>query len=81
MVQPIINKHCTSCHSTRPTDPAFAEPPLGLALDSYEHIRTAAPKIKQRAVDSDTMPLGNATGMTTEERAILGRWIDGGAAE
>ena len=81
MVQPIIDKHCTSCHSMKPTNPAFTEPPLGLALDSYEHIKVAAPKIKQRAVDTDTMPLGNPTGMTAQERAILGQWIDGGAAE
>lgn len=81
LVQPIIDKHCTSCHSMKPTNPAFTEPPLGLALDSYEHIKGAAPKIKQRAVDTDTMPLGNPTGMTAEERAILGRWIDAGAAE
>lgn len=78
-VQPIIAKHCAACHSSKPTNPAFTEPPLGLVLDTYEHVKTAAPKIKQRAVDTDTMPLGNTTGMTAEERATLGKWIDDGA--
>jgi uncharacterized membrane protein len=30
-------------------------------------------------VDTKTMPLGNMTGMTDDERAILGRWIAEGA--
>ena len=36
-------------------------------------------RIKAVAVDSTAMPLGNATGMTPEERTILGRWIAEGA--
>jgi len=32
-----------------------------------------------RAVESKTMPLGNMTGMTDDERVVLGRWIDQGA--
>lgn len=80
-VRPIIAKHCSGCHSSKPSNPAFTEPPLGLMLDTYDHVRTAAPKIKQRAVDTDSMPLGNSTGMTPAERATLGRWIAGGAAE
>ena len=80
-VEPIIAKHCSACHSSKPTNPAFTEPPLGLVLDSYEHVKTAAPKIKQRAVDTDTMPLGNVTGMTPDDRAVLGRWIDAGAPQ
>ena len=77
-VQLIVAKHCTSCHSSKPTNPAFTEPPLGLVLDSYDHVKTAAPKIKLRAVDTDSMPLANATGMSAAERAKLGVWIDSG---
>ena len=32
-----------------------------------------------RAVETKTMPLGNLTGMTDAERAVLGRWIAQGA--
>lgn len=80
-VAPIIARHCASCHSFRPTDPAFAAPPLGLALDSYEHVRAAAPRIRQQAVDTEAMPLGNATGMTAAERMALGQWIEQGAKD
>jgi uncharacterized membrane protein len=38
-----------------------------------------APRIRVRAVEQRTMPPGNRTGMTEEERALLRRWIDGGA--
>jgi len=80
-VQPIVTKHCAACHSSKPTNPAFTEPPLGLVLDSYEHVKAAAPKIKQRAVETDSMPLGNATGMTPADRAKLGAWIESGTRE
>ena len=80
-VSPVIQKHCTSCHSANPTDPAFSDAPLGLALDSYEQVRNAAAKIKQQTVDADTMPLGNTTGMTEAERALVGQWLERGAPQ
>lgn len=78
-VAPIFAKHCEGCHSAHPTNPAVTAPPLGLLLDSYEHTHAAAARIKAMAVDTETMPLGNPTGMTKAERAALGRWIDAGA--
>lgn len=80
-VQPLIAKHCAGCHSTHPSHPEFPAPPLGLVLDSYPHVRAAAPRIKAVAVDSEIMPLGNITGMTKEERAQLGAWIAAGAPQ
>jgi uncharacterized membrane protein len=52
---------------------------LGATFDNPEKIRTYAPKIRERAVLSTSMPLGNETGMTVEERAQLGAWINQGA--
>ena len=52
------------CHSPHPTNPAFAAPPLGVMLDSYDHARMFAPRIRGVAVDAQIMPLGNTTGMT-----------------
>ena len=77
-IQPLLATHCAGCHSPHPTNPAFSTPPLGLVLDSYEHVAAASAKIKARAVDSETMPLGNATHMTRAERDRLGAWIAGG---
>ena len=74
-VQPLFHRHCSACHSPHPTNPAFAAPPLGVMLDSYEHARMFAPRVRQVAVDAQIMPLGNTTGMTLAERARLGQWI------
>jgi len=78
-VAPIFAKHCIACHSSRPTNPAFAAPPLGVLLDSQLHAHAVAPRIQKVAVDAEVMPLGNTTGMTRAERDTLGRWIAAGA--
>jgi uncharacterized membrane protein len=77
--QAIVQKHCVMCHSASPTHAGFSAPPLGATFDNPEHIRTYAPKIRERAVTSTSMPLGNETGMTVQERAQLGAWINQGA--
>ena len=77
-VEPLLAKHCVACHSPHPTNAAFTAPPLGVLLDSYEHASTVAPRIRKVAVDAEIMPLGNMTGMTKEERAVLGAWITQG---
>jgi uncharacterized membrane protein len=74
-IRPILAARCATCHSAHPTSPDFRSPPLGLVLDSWEHVSAAAAKIKARAVDTETMPLGNRTGMTKAERQTLGAWI------
>lgn len=75
----ILRARCVSCHAAAPTDPAFAAPPLGVVLDSPEQVRAHADRIAVRAVQTRTMPLGNLTGMTDAERALLGAWIAQGA--
>lgn len=75
----VVQKHCLSCHSSAPTDEIFKVAPLGAIFETPEQIQAYAQKIKARSVDSHTMPLGNKTGMTLEERQILGAWIAQGA--
>ena len=74
-VQVIVRTHCIACHSANPTNPAFASPPNGVAYDTPEELRRYAPRIYERAVATDSMPLGNMTGMTRAERDRLGAWI------
>ncbi|HEX8239528.1 MAG TPA: urate hydroxylase PuuD [Allosphingosinicella sp.] len=71
-VEPILATHCAGCHNV----PA---PPLGVSLDSWEHVSAASARIKRMAVDSQAMPLGNPTGMTPAERQKLGAWIAAGS--
>jgi uncharacterized membrane protein len=78
-VQPIIAKHCVTCHSATPTHDGITEAPKGVAFDTPEEIRLHAEMIKKQTVLSDIMPLGNETGMTSTERRMLGAWVDRGA--
>jgi len=80
-IEPVLAKHCSGCHSQRPTNPAFTAPPLGAVLDSYAHVRALAPRIKAVTVDSEVMPLGNSTGMTRTERQMLADWIERGTPQ
>jgi uncharacterized membrane protein len=75
----IIERRCITCHAAHPTNPSFPQPPSGIVLEEPRRIRTLAPRILVRAVVTRTMPLGNLTGMTDEERAALGAWIAQGA--
>jgi uncharacterized membrane protein len=75
----ILARRCRTCHSATPTDDVFHSPPSGVTFDSPASIQAYAPRILLRAVVAQTMPLGNKTEMTPEERETLGRWIDQGA--
>jgi uncharacterized membrane protein len=77
--QKIIIDRCSTCHSSRPTDDQFRQPPNDVKFDTPGDIVRLAPRIKERAVVTDTMPFLNKTKMTAEERAKLGAWIDQGA--
>jgi uncharacterized membrane protein len=74
----IVQQRCVPCHSAHPTRVAAA--PQGIELDTGAQIHVQASAIERVAVDSQLMPLGNATGMTPAERAELGAWIRAGAA-
>lgn len=72
----IVRTHCVGCHSDAPTHADWPTAPMGLMLDTLGQMRAAAPLIKERAVSTDSMPLGNETSMTDEERAKLGAWLN-----
>ncbi len=78
-VRAVVVQRCLPCHSRFPSDPTFGAAPAGVAFDTPEAIAGLAERIRVRAVETQTMPLGNKTGMTTEERVLLGRWIAAGA--
>jgi uncharacterized membrane protein len=73
----IVEQRCAACHSDHPTRMATA--PLGVKLDTAAEIRAQAQAIKQQAVQTKAMPLGNVTGMTQAERDVLRRWLAQGA--
>ena len=76
----MIDQRCLTCHSSRPTDSQFTVAPAGVMFDTPGQIKARADRILERAVISKTMPFGNKTGITDEERALLGRWVEQGAS-
>jgi uncharacterized membrane protein len=67
-IQPIVEQRCATCHSG-------ASAPLGVRLETEQEITARAEDIERQAVLTRAMPPGNATGMTDEERELLGAWI------
>ena len=78
-VERILVTHCAGCHAREPTDDVFQVAPGGVLLENLSDMQQWAARIKARAVDSHDMPFLNKTGMSEEERALVGRWIDAGA--
>ena len=74
--QAIIATRCMPCHATEPTLPGFVAPPKGLALEDRATILANHEKIASQ-VEARVMPLGNLTGMTDEERAVIVAWARG----
>ena len=80
LVRTIVDQRCSSCHSSTPTDEVFKTAPKGIVFDNDKQIKALASLIKTQTVTTMAMPLGNKTGITLEERIILGRWIEEGAS-
>ena len=71
-VRAVLEARCFSCHGAQLQM-------KNVRLDSPESVKQHAVSIYQQAVATRTMPLNNATQMTDAERALVGRWFQGGA--
>lgn len=78
-VRSIIDSRCVGCHSRQPAIKTFGPMPGGISFETNERLHSLAPRILFRAVQTKTMPQGNLTKITEEERETLGRWIKQGA--
>jgi uncharacterized membrane protein len=70
----IVQKHCGPCHARNPTHPAFDKAPKAIVLETAADLRMNAARVLEQ-VEDRTMPLGNETDMTDDEREALGRWV------
>lgn len=75
-IQQLLDQHCSSCHAAEPSHPAFQAAPAGISLETLEQLAQHHSKVRQAAVDSHYMPLGNLSGMSEDERQLLGRWLN-----
>ncbi|HEV7456354.1 MAG TPA: urate hydroxylase PuuD [Roseococcus sp.] len=77
-VQALVASHCAQCHAARPTFEGIAAAPKGVMLETPQQMRRWAAAMRQQ-VQSEAMPPGNLTDMTTEQRAQIIAWIAAGA--
>ena len=71
-VRQVFEQRCLLCHGEQVQM-------KGVRLDSPQQVATHAQAVYQQAVVSRIMPMGNSTGMTEDERALLGAWFQAGA--
>ena len=71
-VQAVVAERCVMCHNAQ-----LAQ--KGVRLDSAESLQAHAPQVYQQVVLQKSMPLNNATQITEDERALIGRWVQAGA--
>ncbi len=72
-VKAVIDQRCVMCHGE-------ALQSKGVRLDSPALLKQHAQAVYQQVVVTRQMPMNNATGITEEERALIGQWFKTGAA-
>lgn len=72
-VTEIVARRCLACH-------AGPSPAGGLALDRAGVLAQNARAVALAAAYGRSMPPGNVTGMTADERQLLRRWFEAGGA-
>ena len=72
-VQSVLEQRCYLCHGAQVQM-------KNMRVDSPESAKQHAQAIYQQVVVQKLMPMNNATGLTEEERALIGRWYQAGAS-
>jgi uncharacterized membrane protein len=71
-VQPVLAQRCYQCHGEQVQL-------KNVRLDLPEALQLHAQAVYQQVVVTQQMPMSNSTGITSEERALIGRWFELGA--
>ena len=71
-IKPVIDQRCVMCHGE-------ALQSKNVRLDTPDGLKQHAQAVYQQVVVTRLMPMNNATGLTEEERALVGQWFKGGA--
>jgi uncharacterized membrane protein len=79
-VQQIVQLRCVPCHAAKPIQAGFSAAPNGVVLGTLDQLLAHLPQIQQQ-LSARTMPLGNLTAMTEDERATMLMWIGHGARQ
>jgi uncharacterized membrane protein len=73
MLQPVLAQRCYLCHGEQVQM-------KNVRLDTPDDVKRNAQAIYQQVVVTKIMPMNNATGLTEDERALVARWFETGAA-
>jgi uncharacterized membrane protein len=71
-VKAVLEQRCTMCHGEQVQM-------KNVRLDNPELVKQHAQNVYQQVVVTKQMPMNNSTGITDEERALIGRWFQAGA--
>jgi uncharacterized membrane protein len=72
-VRAVIDQRCAACHNAQVQQ-------KNVALHTPELLKQHAQSVYQQVAILKLMPLNNATQITDEERALVKRWFEAGAA-
>jgi uncharacterized membrane protein len=73
MLQPVLEQRCYMCHGEQVQM-------KNVRLDSPEDVKRNAQAIFHQVTVTRLMPMNNSTQITEDERALIGRWFERGAA-
>ena len=73
MLQPVLEQRCYMCHGEQVQM-------KNVRLDSPEDVKRNAQAIFHQVTVTRLMPINNSTQITEDERALIGRWFETGAA-
>ena len=73
MLQPVLAQRCYMCHGEQVQM-------KNVRLDSPEDVKRNAQAIFHQVAVTRLMPMNNSTQITEDERALIGRWFERGAA-
>ena len=71
-VKKVLEQRCYMCHGAQVQM-------KNVRLDTPDQVAAHAQGVYQQAVVTKIMPMNNSTGMTDAERALIGKWFEGGA--
>ena len=71
-LQKVLEQRCYMCHGA-------AVQMKNVRLDTPDQVALHAQAVYQQAVVTRIMPMNNATGITEDERSLIGKWFLAGA--
>jgi len=72
----LVEQRCVLCHASSPEFAGFVTAPLDIELDSEAKVLQHAERIYQTAAVIRSMPLGNMTHITDQERKQIADWYE-----